>query len=35
MSVIDKYVFDTNTLLRAIISPDGNSVSAQAYQKAL
>ena len=35
MSVIDKYVFDTNTLLSAVISPDGNSISAQAYRKAL
>ena len=35
MSVIDKYMFDTNTLLSAVISPDGNSISAQAYQKAI
>ncbi|MFY7889809.1 MAG: putative toxin-antitoxin system toxin component, PIN family [Spirosomataceae bacterium] len=35
MSVINKYVFDTNTLLSAIISPDGKSISAQAFHKAL
>ncbi len=35
MSVIDKYVIDTNTLLSAVISPDGNSISAKAYHKAL
>lgn len=35
MNLIEKYVFDTNTLLSAVISPDGKSVSAQAYHKAL
>lgn len=35
MSVISKYVVDTNTLLSAVISPDGKSISAQAYHKAL
>ena len=35
MSVISKYVIDTNTLLSAVISPDGNSISAKAYHKAL
>lgn len=35
MNVIDQYVFDTNTLLSAVISPDGKSISAQAYHKAL
>ena len=35
MSVICKYVVDTNTLLSAVISPNGNSISAKAYHKVL
>jgi len=35
MNHVHKFVFDTNTLLSAVISPDGKSITAQAYQKAL
>lgn len=34
MNELPRYVFDTNLLLSAIISPDGNSLTAQAYEKA-
>jgi len=35
MNNVLKFVFDTNTLLSAVISPDGKSTTAQAYHKAL